>query len=70
MDLADVFTSPVVPMNDPQRADTLPPPFEVGEESIHSPLLNEIQGRGLSQLNVPFKPLPDNVCWVFTPPPQ
>lgn len=29
-------------------ADMLPRPFEVGEEPIHSPLLNEIKGSGLS----------------------
>lgn len=38
--------------------DTRPRPFEVGEESIHSRLLNEIKGTSPSELSVPFKPLP------------
>lgn len=38
--------------------DTLPQPFEVGEESIHSRLLNEIKGTSPCELSVPFEPLP------------
>lgn len=39
-------------------ADTLPQPFEVGEKSIQSRLLNEIEGTSPSELSAPFKPLP------------
>lgn len=67
MDPADVFTSPGVSMNDPQRRGHAATAFRSGRGLHSQSLLNEIKGGGLGQLNVSFKPLPDKFGWFFTP---